>query len=262
MRGTSVVQLVDGTRWLRAYGTFPHPNLLGGSILAFLASLLTLILLPSKWRIPVLGLFAASLVLLGLTFSRAAWLGLAALGAVLIFKWKSLDRRPLISLGATGLVCLAMLVIPFRQVFATRVAANQVQTEQASRYTRTWLVQRTWELIQQQPVLGVGVGSYSLALSRHVARFYDIEPVHNLLLLAWSELGIGGAIVLAGLLSTIVVRSFKARRPLAVIYSAALAGLFVISLFDHYFWTLAPGRLLAGTMLGLWAGQVNDERRG
>jgi hypothetical protein len=79
-------------------------------------------------------------------------------------------------------------------------------------------------------------------------------------MLAWSELGFGGLIVGAGLMVTIAVRSFKVRRPLAIIFSAALAGLLAVSLFDHYLWTLAPGRLLAGTMVGLWAGQVKDER--
>jgi hypothetical protein len=59
---------------------------------------------------------------------------------------------------------------------------------------------------------------------------------------------------------TVAYQSVKARRPLTIIFSAALAGLFAVSLFDHYLWTLAPGRLLAGTMLGLWAGQLNDER--
>jgi len=262
LSGASVVQLADGTRWLRAYGTFPHPNLLGGWTLALLASLLTLILLPSKWRIPALGVFEGGLVLLVLTFSRSAWLGLAALGAVLLFHWKHLDRKSLIILVTTGLLCLALLAIPLRQMFATRLTDNQVQTEQVSSFTRFWLVQRTWEIIQKQPVLGVGVGSYSLALSQHVAAFYDIEPVHNISLLAWSELGLGGVIALAGLVMTIAVRSFKAHRPLTIIFSAALAGLFAVSFFDHYLWTLAPGRLLAGTVLGLWAGQANDERSG
>jgi O-antigen ligase len=262
MSGASVVQLADGARWLRAYGTFPHPNLLGGWTLVLLTALLGLILLPTKWRVLALGLFGAGLVLLVLTFSRSAWLGLAVLGAVLLFRWKWLDRKPLVSVGATGLVCLFLIFIPFRQAFATRLAADQVQTEKVSNFTRFWLVQRSWEIIQKQPVLGVGVGSYSLALSGHVDRFYDIEPVHNLPLLAWSELGPGGLVVLAGLAVTVAFKSVKARRPLAILFSAALAGLFVISLFDHYLWTLAPGRILAGTVLGLWAGQVNDEHRG
>ncbi|MEW5829575.1 MAG: O-antigen ligase family protein [Chloroflexota bacterium] len=262
MSGASVVQLADGTRWLRAYGTLPHPNLLGGWTLVLLAALLTLVLLPSGWRIPALALFDAGLALLVLTFSRSAWLGLAVLGGTLLLRWKRLERKSLLQLAGTGLFCIGLLFIPMQQVFFTRLAGDGVQTEQVSGYTRAWLVRRTWEIIRQEPLLGVGAGAYPLALSQHVADFYDIEPVHNLPLLAWSELGVGGVVALAGLAVTVAVRSFGVRRPLAIIFSAALAGLFVISLFDHYLWTLAPGRLLFASALGLWAGQVDDERGG
>ncbi len=262
MSGASVVQLADGTRILRAYGTLPHPNLLGGWTVILLAALLTRILLPSKWRSPALALFAAGLALLALTFSRAAWLGLAALGAVILWRWKGFERKSLVLAAVTGLACLAALAIPLQKMFTARLTGSQAQTEQVSGFTRLWLVGRTWELIRQEPVFGAGIGSYSLALSQRVAQFYDIEPVHNLPLLAWSELGIGGLVILTGLGLTVAIRSLKAARPLAVIFSGALAGLFVIGLFDHYLWTLAPGRLLFASVLGLWAGQVNGGRGG
>jgi hypothetical protein len=260
MSGASVVQLVDGVRWLRAYGTFPHPNILGGWNLALLASLLTLILLPQKRRLPALILFGAGLILLVLTFSRSAWLGLVATTGILFVRRKRLDRKSLHLISATGVLCIALVFIPLRQMFFTRLFGTQIQTEQASNFTRFWLVQRTGELIRQRPILGVGVGSYSLALSGHVPDFYDIEPVHNIPLLVWSELGLGGLVAVSGLVLTIAIRSFKIRRPQAIVFSAALAGLFVVSLFDHYLWTLAPGRMLFAAMLGLWSGQVHDER--
>lgn len=262
MSGASVIQLADGMRWLRAYGTLPHPNLLGGWSLVLLASLLPLILLPSKGRIPLLILFNAGLALLVLSFSRSAWLGLAVAGSAILFHFNKLERKPLLWIAVTGLLCIVLLFFPLRQMFLTRLANSQAQTEHVSNFTRFWLVQRTWELIWQKPVSGVGIGSYSLALSGHVADFYDIEPVHNVPLLAWSELGLAGVIALTGLGATVAVNAFKARRPLTIIFSAALAGLFAISLFDHYLWTLAPGRLLFASVLGLWAEQVKDERGG
>jgi len=260
MSGASVVQLADGNRILRAYGTLPHPNLLGGWTVALLASILTLILIPSKRWNPLLILFAAGLTLLVLTFSRGAWLGLIALSVVILFRWKQFDRKTLVNVVIVGVVCLALLAIPLQKLFATRLINNQVRTEQVSNFTRLWLVQRTWEIIQWKPLLGVGIGSYSLALSQHVADFYDIEPVHNIPLLVWSELGLGGLVALTGLAISIVIRAFNVRGPRAAIFSAALAGLFVIAFFDHYLWTLAPGRLLFAAVLGLWAGQVSDER--
>jgi hypothetical protein len=262
MSGASVVQLADGTRWLRAYGTLPHPNLLGGWTLVLLTSLLTLGLLPSKGKIPVPIPFAAGLVVLVLTFSRSAWLGLTALGAVILVRRKIFERKALVRLAIIGLAALTLLAIPLKEMLTARLVPNQIQTEQVSNYTRFWLIQRTWEIIQKSPIFGVGIGAYSLALSQHVALFYDIEPVHNIPLLIWSELGPAGIAVLTGLGLTVGINSLKARRPLTVIFSAALAGIFVLALFDHYLWTLAPGRILFASVLGLWAGQVNDERGG
>ena len=259
MSGASVVQLTDGTRWLRAYGTFPHPNLLGGWTVVLLALLLTAIFTSPRGRSLMILLFNAGLALLALTFSRAAWLGLGASASVLLLHSRRLDRKKLLVLFFSAMLCLALLFLPLRSLAAARLAEPQVQTERVSSYTRLWLVQRTWEIIQQRPVAGVGIGSYSLALSQHVAKFYDIEPVHNLPLLVWSELGIFGLLALAGLALVILIGAINARRPLAVGLSAALVGLLAISLFDHYLWTLAPGRVLFGALLGLWAGQVENE---
>jgi O-antigen polymerase len=250
---------VDGTRWLRAYGTLPHPNLLGGFVLALLAAPLALFLTPSKRRILPVVLFIAGLVLLLLTFSRSAWVGFAVGGAVLLFHLRRLERKHLVLLALAGLLTIALVVIPLRSLFFTRLGEAQVQTEQVSNYTRLWLIERTIELIQKHPLLGTGIGSYSLALSQHVEAFYKIEPVHNILLLALSELGIAGIIVLGGLAVAVVVGTLKARSSAAIVLSATLMGLFAITLFDHYLWTLAPGRLLFISMLGLWAGQVRGD---
>ncbi len=45
-------------------------------------------------------------------------------------------------------------------------------------------------------------------------------------------------------------------------FFAVLAGVFVSGLFDHFLWTLAPGWVLLGILLGLWAGQtMNSEAK-
>ncbi len=75
----SVVQMPNGTRWLRAYGTFPHPNILGG----FLCLAMPVVagaylrLQRGRWSAWLL-LIALGLGMLALllSFSRAAWLGI------------------------------------------------------------------------------------------------------------------------------------------------------------------------------------------
>jgi hypothetical protein len=48
---------------------------------------------------------------------------------------------------------------------------------------------------------------------------------------------------------------FRTQTPNAILAGATLTGLGVISLFDHYLWTLAPGRLMLGLVIGLFLGQ-------
>ena len=251
--GASVVQLADGARWLRAYGTLPHPNILGGFALVFLAAPVILFLVQPKRKAIALMMFAVTITLIALTFSRSAWLGLGVFALIILFHFRRFERKRLITLGLTSLLCLLILIIPLRQLFFTRVGDDQAQTEQVSTYTRLWLIEHTWEIIQGHPLLGVGIGNYSLALSQHVEDFYDIEPVHNTPMLIMSELGIGGMVLLIGLAAAIGKKVMPSRHPVAIILSGTLVALLVISFFDHYLWTLAPGRMLFGAMLGLWA---------
>jgi O-antigen ligase len=84
---------LDGEKILRAYGTFPHPNILGGFLLFTLFITLYLylchngIVLSSLNRLKVrfaspaafvfwFGTFALQLIALLLSFSRSAWIGL------------------------------------------------------------------------------------------------------------------------------------------------------------------------------------------
>jgi O-antigen ligase len=253
--------LPGGERWLRVYGTLAHPNLLGGMTLSLLALVLTLYLVRSRRWLIYFFVFIAGLALLVLTFSRSSWGGLIVLLALLLLQAKRLDRKRLVLLLVACLLGVGLLFTALNPLVATRLGFRQVETERVSTYTRSWLMQRTWEIMRQNPLLGVGAGSFTVALYEHVAPFNRIEPVHNTPFLIWSELGIVGLVIEAGLILVILVTSLKARQPVAIILSAGLIGLLAVSLFDHYLWTIAPGRVLLATMLGLWAGQVYDEHR-
>jgi hypothetical protein len=268
MSGASIVQLEDGRRWLRAYGTLAHPNLLAGFSLAMIAAPLSLFLNNKKKQLLPLVFFSLALGLIVLTFSRSAWLGLVVLGAGLAAQWKVLHPERLRRLFLIGILAIALLFILLQPLFFTRLGAGEVQAEQVSSYTRLWLVQRTIEIFRENPWLGTGLGSYSLALSAHVADFYDIEPVHSLPLLVASELGVGGIILLCGWAFALVRGWRVMQQPLGIVFGVVVMGLVAASAFDHYLWTLAPGRMLFTTVLGLWSAQIKaqlmetDERRG
>jgi O-antigen ligase len=253
MRGASVVQLIEGARWLRAYGTLPHPNILGGFVFVLLSGPILLSLTSVKQKLFRVLLFGAGIILLMLTFSRSAWLGIGVFALFILFNFRKFQLRHLILLSLVGILCVSAVIVPLRSLFFTRLGDEQAQTEQASTFTRLWLLQRTVEMVQENPWLGTGIGSYSLALSQHVALSYDIEPVHNVPLLALSELGVGGFTLVIGLGISFALGLINRRSPESVIISGVVIGLLTISLLDHYLWTLAPGRILCGTIFGLWA---------
>lgn len=259
MQGVSVVQLADGLRWLRVYGTLPHPNILGGLVFVFLAGLVVLYL--NQGRRFLLILFGLGLVLLVLTFSRSAWLAFGVFALILAIRFRGFDRKRLMILASVGILCLIFVSIPLWSLIFTRSSGNPNQTETFSLIARTWLAQESWLFIQERPLSGLGVGAFIIELAQRAGYGYIIEPVHNLPLLAASELGLGGLVLPGGLTLTIFLRSIRARRANVILFFAVLMGLFTISLFDHYLWSLAPGRVLLGTMLGLWAGQVRAAER-
>lgn len=255
MSGPSVVQLADGTRWLRAYGTLPHPNILGGFLLALMAGPLTIFLRDRVRRWWALGVFGMATVALVLTFSRSAWLGYMAGGIVVVLHRRSLDKRRLLWLAASALVCVIAVALPLHSLIFVRAPGSQVSTEARSTYERILLGNQAWDMLRPRP-LGLGAGAFVVGLAAQSPDTNPVEPVHNVVLLAASELG-----WLAGLLwlvaaAALVFEIRHAHGADAVVLSAIVLGLIVIGLGDHYLWSLAPGRTLAWLFLGAWAGSV------
>ena len=259
IRGASVVQLENGLRILRAHGTLPHPNILGGFTLLTLLGPVGLFLNGKKPNYFVLILLALGVILLLLTFSRSAWLGLVAFAAILLWKSKYFERRQIFLLVAVVALTTVITLYPLRELVFTRVSNAPVATEQLSTFGREWLTQQALGMLRNQPLTGVGIGSFIIELSSYAVEGAIIEPVHNIFLLAGSELGIPGLVLVIGLFISIAWNIFKTKTPRAILASAAVAGLGVISLFDHYLWTLAPGRIMLGLALGLWMGQLKNE---
>jgi O-antigen ligase len=85
-----------------------------------------------------------------------------------------------------------------------------------------------------------------------------VEPAHNVLLLAGAELGIPGMLLVITISVAFLYQMFKTQNQNRILVGATLTGLGLISLFDHYLWTLAPSRLMLGLVIGLFAGQGNN----
>lgn len=195
--GSSVV-LHNGTNWLRAYGLNSHPNQLG-LLLAFLL----LYLWPHRhdedahpfvWVSLVMGVVA-----LLVSWSRAAWLawlvGMAVYSLPLRYGRKL--RRPHLSrpkaVYSFALLAIGLLFLnSYGDILANRLFLLDGELEYSSIYERWRDVQIAINIIGEQGLQGVGLGSYMTA-ARHIAP--DAQIVHNVPLLVFAELGIMGALL-------------------------------------------------------------------
>jgi hypothetical protein len=259
-RGASVVELPDGLRILRPYGTLPHPNILAGFVfMSLLGPASVLINNRELGYLPLL-LLIPGIALLAMTFSRAGWLALVIFSMLLVWKSKYLDRQRLAVLLSLSALSFTLTLFPYRQLVAARTINTTSHSEQFSFIGRAWLNQEATNMIDEQPLTGVGIGSFIIRLAGRAGEGYVIEPVHSIFLLAGAELGIPGLLLLTALVVSFGYHLAITQNPKAILAGATLTGLGVIGLFDHYLWTLAPGRLMLALMLGLWAGQtIHDD---
>lgn len=182
----------------RASGLSASPNATAG----YLAGLIPLVLaraLSSRSRLVRLVLLAA--VALGmsgllLTLSRGATMSLAvglAAGAVLAYQKKLVRLRHLV-------LAMALIVLPaiaFRAAISTRVSEG---SENLS--ARTRLLYTAWNMIEDHPLTGVGLNTYSVQMEDYTpGEFaYDfLYQVHNQFMLVWAETGTLGLLAFVAL---------------------------------------------------------------
>ncbi|MBI5933685.1 MAG: O-antigen ligase family protein [Chloroflexi bacterium] len=252
-KGASILNLPNGELVLRAYGTLPHPNILGGLILLCLLGPVALFLRKERPNWFALFLIAAGSHALVLTFSRSAWLALAAFVAILFLKSKFLGAQKTMIVIGVIIATFALTLFPLRAQTLSRVSS--ASTTELAVTGRFWLIEHGLKMTSERPFTGVGIGSFIILLAKREGQYNFVEPVHNIPLLALTELGLAGFLLLAWVAIEIGRRIYRMQQPNAILISAVLAGIGIIALLDHYFWTLAPGRIMLSLAVGLWLGE-------
>ncbi len=257
--GTSVVETASG-RWLRAYGGMDHPNILGG-VLALSLILAAYLLAKKKmmvtskqvWSSVFLFIFYfIAIYALFFTFSRGAWLALAAgfLIILIVFiinkdKWVLSRFVALIFFSA---VLIGIAAAPFQELLMVRLDA-QTRLEQKSIAERESYLIQAQRLLENNFLSGVGIGNYSVAIGRadgNTKPAWDYQPVHNTFLLLWAESGI------FSLISFLIFVFFLIKDGRRELYTwAILAALIVLMLLDHWLISLPFGVLSLFFFLGL-----------
>lgn len=256
--GAPVIQNAAGALWLRVYGTLPHPNVLAGALLVLLAGVSARYLVTGRrWWLALAAVGGGALLL---SFSRAAWVATGVVAVLgLLWSWRYHPaagprwRRLVLALGLAG-AAAALPLLPWL-LARVNVGATATTVEARSVFERMSLTADSLALIGAHPLVGVGAGQFAAANLARGVFVATPEPVHNLLLLITAETGIGGGAAALALGLAIAARLWQRRRPAGrteVVWGLALVGALVTGLFDHYWWTLPPMRMLFVTALGLW----------
>jgi len=173
----------------------------------------------------------------------------------MIWRSKYCERKRLAVLLMVIALSVTITLLPYRELVQARTVNPTSHVEEFSFIGRAWLNGEARRLIAEHPLTGIGIGSFMIELARRAGEGYVIEPAHNILLLAGAELGMPGLLLVSALAGLFIYRLFKTQNPHAILAGATLAGLGFIALFDHYLWTLAPGRVMLGLVIGLFLGQ-------
>jgi O-antigen ligase len=257
-RAASILRLPNGQFILRAYGTLPHPNILGGFLLLCFIGCIAIYVRKERPIALSLSLLALGACTLAMSFSRSAWLGAGAFLFILLVKSKFFETKKIFIAVAVIAFAFVATLVPLRSLFLSRTS-TATPSESFAVVGRTWLIQKALTYTRERPLTGVGIGSFIIQLAKRDGQRDFVEPVHNSPILVLSELGIFGLIILILIAGNIGWRLYQTRNPKAILIGAILAGMGVIALLDHYFWTLAPGRIMLALALGLWEGQSSHD---
>jgi len=95
---------------------------------------------------------------------------------------------------------------------------------------------------------------------------FDYQPVHNLFLLVWAEIGILGSLLFLSLPVYLIILNYFIERDKNITSSyfswPLILTILVMMSVDHWYWSLHFGILVFWLVLGLMARGINDSNLG
>lgn len=250
----------DPANAMRAIGTAIDPNTFGGMLILFSALTLPQLfarrpILPRWLAVLIVGL---TVLCLYLTYSRSAMVGLAA--AVLLIAL--LRYRKLLLLGLVGLALL--LLLPQTQAYVARFVEG-IQGQDLATQMRFGEYRDALRLIARYPVFGVGFSG-----TPDIDLYIGVSSVY---LLMAETMGVVGLLSFLAAMLVYFVNFFSTmrrglsddrRETLLLGLSAAVAGVLVSGVLDHYLFNLAYPHMVSlfWIYVGLGMAAILMERSG
>lgn len=256
--GVSFANLGGGLK-LRGYGTFPHPNVLGGYLL--FQFLIGIFFWTMPWvysfkfiktnsarkYIQTLGIIITLLSsgILFLTFSRIvilAWGIVVIFLAVYFLSKRFLSKKNMVIPG---------FFLMIKDRFSILFSSGDV-----SLTDRLKLMNNAYKLIRTHPIAGVGWGNFVSGMGNDMpyttGGFSLAQPVHNIPLLLIAENGlIGGLFLILVSIGTMFWALIKSKGAFKVFVICCIICIIFPMMFDHYLITLPQGLFMFASSLGL-----------
>jgi len=233
-----------GKYFMRPYSTFSHPNSLSG----YLVVIYVLLFTKTKPICCVRALRALLLVAVILTASLNAVLVLIMVFIYLILKKRfSFNEKKIFTIWFF-LILLLSILHPALLKDRFSVMNNE------SIRNRVVLGVSAYKMLEENPLFGVGLNNFIYFLPRLAEEnngVWILQPVHNMVLLIFAELGIFGLLFFSVIIIRAIKNNYVYKNNISMNLTLALVSILTLGLLDHYFLTLQQNQLLFGIILGL-----------
>lgn len=240
---------------LRSYGTLPHPNILGMLLGISIISTLFLAINSSiknanSYVLYYLLIFLQVFALIT-TFSRTSAFAII----ITIGLYIGLEIRKIISDKSkiAFFVCIILSSAFLIFAFSPEINSRPITTTSTSFKERAGFIEKGFEMISDNPVLGLGPGGNLF----HMEQYYNFwiypwenQPIHNIFLVFTVDHGvIAGSLFLLFVLLT-YLRLFKGSiqngktNPEIPYILSIFTLIIILALNDHYFYSIQPGVLI------------------
>lgn len=222
-----------GQVFLRPYGTFSHPNSLAGFYLLLYFYVLTNRKISQFVLTRGLTLLLFTLLIF-LSFSKVAILTYLLLNACYF-------------IGRQKIQCHFCLVAKITTTLVTAAIFLAAKTDPLSLEKRVSLLRDGILIFKNHFFLGVGLGHYLIYQAARPSKYayFFLQPVHNIVILFFSQTGI----IIGSILVWVLFKRFKREWKKPAFLLCFLAVL-ISGLFDHYWLTLQQNWLLLAVVFG------------
>ncbi len=253
--------------FLRAHGSFFHPNIFSGFL--NVSSIMTLYLIyKTKKKITFSFFLSIQLIALIFTFSRAGLISFVCI-SFLFFFLMHIKKYEIKKMFLVFLSILFLIMGIFSKYLIERgYVGKPFQSKKAkemsigSKNIRSSLKNVSVNMIKKHPFLGVGFRNFLIKKNEYTNENLERAYVHNIYLLIASETGLIALLAFISIIVIIFINTIRyCLNPLNIAVICAIVSFLFIGFFDHYPISSFLGKIILFTFLGFLNYSIEVNKR-